>query len=146
MSVITLDILIEGIRRDDVLVWLADFENHVSILQNAFPETQKSGDSSLLLPFNAGYKKRTLEYLFQGKDDSHGGRRVLIQTKGKRMTGSLHYSLRTMKPSSNTLITLHMDYDSGSIIGMILKEDIQAQLESRFKNVLQKIKTVLENN
>ena len=146
MSVITLDVLVEGMRRDDVLAWLSEFENHLLIMQKTFPECKKSAGTTLELPLQAGFKKRILEYQFQGKDDSHGGRRVLVQTKGKRMEGSLHYSLRTMKPSSNTLITLHMDYGTGSFLGILLKDDIQQQLESHFKKALQEIKSSLENS
>lgn len=146
MSVITLDILIEGMRRDDVLTWLSDFGNHIVVLQKVFPECKKNTDMTLELPIQAGFKQRNLQYHFQGKDASHGGRRVLVKTKGKRMEGSLHYSLRTMKPSSNTLITLHMDYDPGSILGILLKEDIQKQLESHLRKTLEQIKTSLENS
>ena len=146
MPVITLDILVEGMRRDDVLNWLSDFENHVRIMQKSFPNSQQGSGMSLKLPLYAGFKQRTLEYHFQGKDDSHGGRRVLVKTTGKRMEGSLHYSLRTMKPSSNTLVTLHMDYNSGSVLGMLLKDDIQDQLENQLKNVLRELKFSLENS
>ena len=146
MSVITLDILINGMRRDDVLTWLADFDHHLLVMQNAFPGCKKNKDTILELPIQAGLKTRSLQYHFQGKDASHGGRRVLVKTKGKRMEGSLHYSLRTMKPSSNTLITLHMDYDPGSILGALLAEDIRKQLESRFRKALEEIKRCLESN
>ena len=38
----------------------------------------------------------------QSKDDSHGGRRILVDTAGKRTQGQINFSLRTMKPSTNT--------------------------------------------
>ena len=68
-----------------------------------------------------------------GRDDSHGGRRVLCKTEGKRLGGSLHYSLRTMKPSTNTLLTVHLDYDPGRVLGAlldqaILRKDLEAAL------------------
>ena len=38
MAVITTDILIEGLRRDDVFAWLSDFENHKTILKMPSPK------------------------------------------------------------------------------------------------------------
>lgn len=146
MSVITLDILVEGIRRDDVLTWLSEFENHTSIMDAAFPKSKTTSENVISLPIQAGWKARTLEYNFIGKDDSHGGRRVLVTTKGKRMEGSLHYSLRTMKPSSNTMVTLHMDYNSGGVLGTVLKEDIQKNLEKYFKRALEQVKHLIEKD
>ena len=146
MSVITLDILVEGIRRDNVLTWLSEFENHSAVMEAAFPKSKTISSNVISLPLQAGWKARTLEYRFIGKDDSHGGRRVLVETKGKRMEGTLHYSLRTMKPSSNTMVTLHMDYDPGSLLGSLLKEDIQKNLEQHFKRALEQVKHLIENS
>ena len=146
MAVITLDILIEGMRRDDVFTWLSDFEHHFAFMQAGFPKASKENDTHFSLPFQAGYKTRSLGYHFERAEETHGGRRVLVKTTGKRLTGHLHLSLRTMKPSSNTLITLHMDYDPGSVLGAVLQSDIQQVLERNFRLCLESIKTSLENN
>ena len=140
MAVITTDILVEGIRRDEVFAWLSQFERHQSFLKAGFPSLIVKGETELLLPFQAGFKERNLGYIFLGPDDSHGGRRVKLKTTGKRTSGHLNYSLRTMKPSRNTLITLHMDYDPGSILGKALKTNIQQSLENHFATVLKEIK------
>jgi len=140
MAVITTDILIEGIRRDDVFSWLSVFSRHKSFLLAGFPSLKAQGESELTLPFHAGFKERELGYIFLGPDDSHGGRRIKFTTTGKRTNGHLNYSLRTMKPSRNTMITLHMDYNPGSFLGKALQANIQQSLEKQFACVLNEIK------
>jgi len=139
MAVITTDILVTGIRRDDVFTWLSEFSRHEGFLLAGFPKLKRNGDTELLLPFQAGFKTREFGYIFIGPDDSHGGRRIRFTTTGKRTRGHLNYSLRTMKPSRNTLITLHMDYDPGAFLGMALQSSIQQPLEECFTKVLQEM-------
>ena len=139
MAVLTTDILVTGIRRDDVFTWLSDFSRHPQFLQAGFPDLHPTEDRTLVLPFLSGFKNRELGYQFIGPDDSHGGRRIKITTSGKRTRGHLNYSLRTMKPSTNTLITLHMDYDPGAFLGLALQSSIQQPLEKCFAAVLEEI-------
>jgi len=139
MAVITTDILVTGLRRDDVFTWLSEFSRHSEFLKAGFPSLQKNGENELVLPFQAGFKNRELGYVFLGPDDSHGGRRIRFTTTGKRTRGHLNYSLRTMKPSTNTLITLHMDYDPGAFLGMALQSSIQQSLEKCFGLVLEEL-------
>jgi len=141
VAILTTDILIEGIRRDDVFTWLSDVANHERILTGAFDgmERKAAGEFDLVLkvpprPHHMGYK-------FLRPDDSHGGRRVLCETSGKRTRGDLHYSLRTMKPSTNTLVTLRIDYDPGSILGPIFNNAVLSKrLDACLVRVLENMK------
>ncbi|MEC8276438.1 MAG: SRPBCC family protein [Myxococcota bacterium] len=140
MAVITTDILIEGLRRDDVFAWLSDFENHKTILEDAFTQVEPTSNNELLLHYNGGFKQRSMTYSFIGPDDSHGGRRIRIKTGGKRTQGTLSYSLRTMKPSTNTLVTLHMDYEPGPMLGALLDQNgIRRALENAYRTALSNI-------
>lgn len=139
MAVITTDALVTGIRRDEVFTWLSEFSRHKQFLAAGFPQLKVESSDTLLLPFQSGFKVRELGYKFLGADDTHGGRRVRIETSGKRTTGHLNFSLRTMKPSTNTLITLHMDYEPGTLLGMVLQTSIQQSLEQCFSLVLEEI-------
>jgi hypothetical protein len=141
MSIINCDILIEGIRRDAAFEWLADPGNHARFVDGSFDHVKQIGTADFDLTFSAPPKTRVLGYKFDRPDDSHGGRRVLIKTTGKRTSGTLNYSLRTTKPSRNTLITLTMDYDPGSFIGGFLdRAGIGEALEGHFKTMLEQLK------
>lgn len=120
MAVITTDILIEGMRRDDVFEWLGERENHGALLQGVFPDLLEVEPGTWQGTLQSKPVSRPITYIFLRKDDSHGGRRVLCRTEGRRTDGSLHYSLRTMKPSTNTLLTVHLDYNPGTVIGSLL--------------------------
>lgn len=144
MAIVTTDILIEGIKRDDVFAWLSDPAHHDAILDGAFDGFTKVGPGQYDLAVQAAGKTRTLEYRFDRSDDSHGGRRVLVETGGKRFGGKLHYSLRTMKPSRNTLVTLHMDYDPGSGLGFLLdRGGLNERLEQCAKRALENLKRAI---
>jgi len=135
MAVITTDILLEGVRRDDVFEWLADPAHHEALLQGAFEAVQKVDERSYELKLRSKPVSRPLRYTVERRDDSHGGRRILCRTEGKRIGGSLHYSLRTMKPSTNTLLTVHLDYEPGRLLGKLLdqatlRKDIAAALQA----------------
>ena len=146
MAVITTDILVEGFRRDDVFKWLGEFSNHQRFLEGAFTEVEQQSETVLVLHYSGGFKQRRLIYTFEGPDDSHGGRRVLVQTSGKRTTGTLNYSLRTMKPSTNTLVTLHMDYDPGPMLGALLDQNgIRRALENAYRSALGNLKKQIQH-
>lgn len=140
MSVITTDVLIEGIRRVDVLEWLSNADVHERILQGAFDEVRRVDARNWELTLNLAPKKRVIGYHLDEVDESHGGRRVLCHTTGKRTSGSLHYSLRTMRPSTNTLVTLHTDYDPGQVLGQLYDGLVMREaLEQRWKRVLENL-------
>ena len=144
MSIVNCDVLIEGVRRDAVFEWLSDPDNHTRFIQGCFDKMEQSGPGEHNLHFHAAPKNRVLGYHFDRPDDSHGGRRILIRTSGKRTSGTLNYSLRTMKPSRNTLVTLTMDYDPGSVLGGFLdRSGIAPALESRFQKVLNQLKDLI---
>jgi len=147
MSIINCDILIEGIRRDAAFEWLADPANHMRFVEGSFDNVEKKGTADFDLTFSAPPKTRVLGYRFDRPDDSHGGRRVLIKTTGKRTTGTLNFSLRTMKPSRNTLVTLTMDYNPGSLIGGFLdRAGIAEALEKHFKTMLEQLKVEINKD
>lgn len=141
MAVLTTDILLQGVRRDVAFDWLGEPGNHRFILAGVFDDIVENSPGDYSLTFRApAARKRTMGYRFEEKDDAHGGRRVLVKTDGKRTRGSLHYSLRTMKPSTNTLVTMHFDYDPGSILGAILDSTaLRQNLEGRMKLMLENI-------
>lgn len=140
MSVITTDTLIEGIRRDDVLTWLSNPDSHDKFLQGAFDDVKRVSERSWELTVKMVPKSRVIGYEILQLDDSHGGRRLLCRTTGKRTAGELHYSLRTMKPSSNTLITLHSDYDPGGALGRVIDAaGLREALEARWRKVLDNV-------
>ena len=137
MSVITTDVLVEGVKRVDVLDWLSKPDNHGRILEGAFDALQRTGDQSWDLTLKVAPKTRVIGYTFDELDQSHGGRRVICHTTGKRTAGTLHFSLRTMRPSTNTLVTLHSDYAPGGALGELYDVAIlRKALEARWKRVL----------
>ena len=140
MSVITADILLSNARRDEVFAWLGNPANHPVFLTKVFSSLQEMSPSSFQLSLEAGFKKRTFLYTFDKKDDSHGGRRIRIQTSGKRAEGTISYSLRTMKPSRNTLLTITWDYSAGGQLGLLLNHlSIQQAYMACIKKILTEI-------
>ena len=93
MTVLTRDILVEGLRRDVVFEWLANFSVHADFLKAAFPILEVLSQDTLSLPFSGGWKSRVLTYRFLEADDKFAGRRIQIETDGKRLKGHLHFSL-----------------------------------------------------
>lgn len=144
MPVITTDALIEGIRRDAVMAWLGQPGVHAQFLACGFEVTERSGtqwDLKLRMP------GRSIEfsYQFDRIDESHGGRRVLCETHGKRAQGKLRYSLRTMKPAKNTLVTLHHDYKSGRFLGPLLDAaGTRKALEAAWAEVIRGLVTAIQ--
>lgn len=144
MAVLTTDILLEGIRRDAVFEWLGQPEHHQALLEGAFDGVRKVDGQSYEMKLRTRPAPRPMTYTVERMDDSHGGRRVLCKTEGKRVAGSLHYSLRTMKPSTNTLLTVHLDYEPGRVLGALLdqatlRKDLQAALQRICENADQAI-------
>jgi hypothetical protein len=138
MPVITTDALIEGIRRDDVLEWLARPEVHGRFLQAGFDSVKPQGTQEFLLTLRMGARSIQMGYRIDRADDSHGGRRVLCTTTGKRTAGKLHFSLRTMKPAKNTMVTLHQDYKAGRLLGPLLDAvGTRRALEKAWKGALE---------
>ena len=147
MAVLTTDILLQGFRRDLVFEWLGEPDNHRHILAGAFEDVVENKTGDFSLSFRApAMRKRTMGYHFDQKDDAHGGRRILVKTTGKRTTGNLNYSLRTMKPSTNTLVTLRLDYSPGGLLGSVidtvsLREALEELLKSMLTNLEQAIQS-----
>ena len=140
MAVLTSDILITGVRRDDAFQWLSDPANHPGILNGAFEQVNSTDAEYLELTLNTPGRKRVMGYRFIGPDDSHGGRRVRVETSGKRTRGKLNYSLRTMQPSTNTLVTLHLDSDPGGPLGgLVTAVALRTALEAAMKIILENV-------
>ena len=139
MAIITKDILLTGVRRDDVFDWLGEPTNHDSIVHGAFQSINGS-DGQYELGFQTPGRKRVMGYRFASKDDGHGGRRIIVETDGKRTRGKLNFSLRTMKPSTNTMVTLRMDYEPGGTLGGLinstgLSEALEAGMAAMLENI-----------
>ena len=144
MAVITTDILLENAQRDYVFEWLSKPEHHRLILSNAFANMTETGAGKFDLTLDISPKQRVVGYEFERADDSHGGRRILCKTTGKRTKGDLHYSLRTVKPSKNTLVTLHMDYEPGRVLGgLMVSMGLQQGLEDAFNKILNNLSSEL---
>ena len=81
-----------------------------------------------------------MSYSLIERDDNHGGRRIKVKVTGKRTSGIVKYSLRTMKPSSNTMLTIHMDYESNGVVDWLLnKIALKQDLEDHWKRVASEI-------
>ena len=143
MPVITTDILLQQVKRDDAYEWLSDFHNHRQFLYTTFSIVSDSelSNETLQISFEGGLKKnRPMSYSLIERDDNHGGRRIKVKVTGKRTTGIVKYSLRTMKPSSNTMLTIHMDYESNGLVDWLLnKIALQQDLEEHWKRVASEI-------
>ncbi len=140
MAVLTTDIMLRGIRREEVFDWLGDVGNQRRILEGAFDDMKELSPGTWELTLKTPIKTRVMTYTFIGMDDSHGGRRVKVETSGKRFVGQLHYSLRTLKPSTNTLVTLHMDFDPGGpgpLGALIFDNLVRKNLETACAKVLE---------
>lgn len=145
MSVITTDVVIERMNREEVLSWLSKPENHAFLLEGAFGQMQADSPGNYLLTLNSPIKKRKLRYRFARVDADHGGRRVHVELEGRRVGGTLHYSLRTMKPSTDTLVTLHIDYDTEGLLGTILDHaGLRRPYEEAWKRVAANVKRLVE--
>lgn len=139
MPVITRDVTIRGSRRDVVFEWLSEPSHHERILRGAF-DVRVLGPGILELGFRAGAFAGTVSYELVGKDDDHGGRRVAVRLTGRCAAGTLRYSLRTTKPSTDTLVTLHVDYTAGGLVGHVLEAVfLRRPFEEAWRRVLQNL-------
>jgi carbon monoxide dehydrogenase subunit G len=144
MPVITTDILVEGYRRDDVLAWLSEPANHARLLRGAFDGLEEHGAGDYTVVLKTSPLPRRMTYRFDHVDSEHGGRRVHVVTGGKRMEGRIHFSLRTMKPSTNTLVTLHADFDTGGPLGMLVEQfGLRSKLEAGYRQALVNLRDAL---
>jgi hypothetical protein len=151
VPVLTSDILIQGIRRDPVMEWLGEATNQARILEAAFDRVQQTGEGTWEVSFTAGPLPRSMGYELLGTDDAHGGRRVRCQTTGKRTAGALTFSLRSVKPGGNTMVTLHHDYKAGRFLGPMLdmavaREALQASWQRVLENLQREIGTDLRES
>ncbi len=145
MAVLTTDILIEGHRRDDVLTWLSEPRNHAKLLAGTFDGVEESGPDTWTVVLKVPPLPRRMTYRFERVDSDHGGRRVHVVTSGKRVEGRIHYSLRTTKPSTNTLVTLHADFDTGGPLGMVVERlGLREKLETGFRAILANLQRELK--
>jgi hypothetical protein len=120
MAIVTVDTLVEGVRRDDVFTWLSEPSRHEALLKAGFLEVRAVGPNAWSMTIPVPARPVEVIYRFRAPDDEHGGRRVLVDLDGPRTKGELHFSLRTMKPSTNTMVTVHADYKSGRLLGPLL--------------------------
>ena len=120
MAIVTVDTLVEGVRRDDVFKFLSEPARHEALLKAGFLEVRLVGPNAWSLTIPVPARPVVVVYRFRTPDDDHGGRRVLIDLEGARTKGELHFSMRTMKPSTNTMVTAHADYRSGRLLGLML--------------------------
>lgn len=140
MSVYTTDVLIEGVRRDDVLAWLSEPRNHRTIVDGAWDGLKETGTGCFELDVKGGLRPRTMAYTFDRVDEEHGGRRVHVALSGRRVNGKLHYSLRTMKPSTNTLVTLHADLEGNGSLAMVSEAlGLRERLDKGFRTMVDNI-------
>ena len=66
MAVITTDILLSGIRREEAFTWMSDFSHHKNFLSGAFQLTESSQPETLELTFKGKLKTRSFEYKLHG--------------------------------------------------------------------------------
>ncbi len=141
MPVITRDITVRSLRRDVVHRWLAVPEHHRSILLGAFDSVKPSGpgdyELKLRLPGNIPLH---LRYVFQRVEEERGGRRTHIRLESRLFNGVLRYSLRTAKPSADTLVTLHADYRPvGRLTRLLDLSLLRPRLELCFGTMLENL-------
>ena len=140
MSVITTDILLEGYRRKQVFEWMSEPANHARFLSGAFDSVTPTGTNAWDVMVAAKPVSRPMGYHFESADASHRGRRILCRTSGKRTKGKLSYCLRTPRGSTDTLITLHADYDPGRLVGRLLDSSgLRDALEGAYVRLLESL-------
>jgi len=147
MAVLTTDLLIKGIRRDDVFAWLSLPANHGRMLKGTFDGFTEQSEGTYVLTVTSGPRTRSLVWCFDRPDDSHGGRRVYVRTEGKRFRGTMSFSLRTMKPSTNTLVTLHFDFSPGGLLGSVaMAAGMEESVSTGMKQILDNLdRTIRED-
>ncbi len=121
MPVITRDITVDSVGRDELFAWLREPEHHRRILDGAFASVQSVGQGvfELQLPLSGSLSHR-LCYELERFDQEHGGRRVWVRTLGRRVKGTLRYSLTSLGGGAGTRVTLHLDYSPGRALGILV--------------------------
>ena len=131
-------------RRDDVLAWLSEPKNHRAIVEGAFDGVTETAPGQLVLDVKSPPRPRTIKYTFERVDDDHGGRRIHVKLEGRHVNGKLHYSLRTQKPSTNTLVTVHADlFGNGYLLALAESLGLKPRLERAFKACAANIKAAV---
>jgi len=141
MPVITCDVTLHDVDRDTTFAWLREPENHRSVLEGAFSRVECVGagvfELDLALTAKLSHK---LCYEFVRFDEEHGGRRIHVRTLGRRVKGTLRYSLSPAKPGTDTLVTLHLDYSPGRVLGLLVDRLMLRQaLEGASHSMLQNL-------
>jgi carbon monoxide dehydrogenase subunit G len=145
MPVITNDIELTVIKRESAFEWLQDPENHARILRRAFMTVRQLDKGIFELTLAMPGHVRTLGYEMRGADKEHSGRRVLVEITGNRMSGNLHFSFSLLKGSTGTLVTLHLDYDTGGTLGSLLDSTLaRPRMDEALKQVLKNLKREIE--
>ena len=142
MPVLTCDILIENLHKDALFEWLGNLQNHIPFLAHAFDSVVQNPES-FMLAISTPIKTYYLEYALDKKDDEYSGKRIRIKTMGKRGSGQMNFSLRTMKPSRNTMLTITWDYSPGSVLGFLLNK---AFFEDIYMKAIQDIVQHIQQN
>ena len=139
MPVVTTDALVDGVKREAVMEWLSEPRNHGRALSEAFSSFKQDRDDSWRVELAGPPRPVKIHYIFDRPDTSHSGRRILCRVEGKRVEGSLKWSLRTEKPSTNTRVTLHHDYNAGRLLGPLLDAaSTRKALEAAWQRVVDK--------
>lgn len=121
MAVITRDVTIPGLDRDDVYAWLANPGHHQGILEGAFTSVERVAEGVFELELRlTGALSHRLVYEFVRGEQEHDGRRVHVRTLGRRVPGDLRYSVRPSRGDPGSMVTLHLDYKPGRALGLIV--------------------------
>lgn len=140
MPVITRDITVEDLRRDTVFQWLGQPENLFSVLQAGFPEARERGPDRWELSLPLPWRVLGFGCVLEARDDSRGGRRIVLRTEGRRTRGTVRFSLTTTRPATHTLVTLHADYDPGAVAGRLVDWMVlRNRLEAAWSRVLEAV-------
>ena len=77
-----------------------------------------------------------MSYRFKSKDDSHGGRRILVDTAGGGPGQLLQPDHEAL---DQTLVTIRMDWPGGALGGLVNSAGLAQALESGLARMLENI-------
>lgn len=121
MPVITRDARLQETRSEEVFAWLSDPTHHTALVEGAFAQVTERNPGHLELRLaTSPALAHHLTYEVLHAETEHGGRRVHVRLGGRRTRGTLRYSLRPAHPGPATLVTLHLDYDPGHFLGLLV--------------------------
>jgi hypothetical protein len=141
MPVITRDAIIPGPTAEATFAWLSEPSHHATLASGAFAAVTERGPGvlELTLAIGPGFSLR-LDYAVDRSECEHGGRRVHVRIRGRRTRGALRFSLRPAHPGPATLATLHLDYEPGHLLGMVVDRLLLRQaLEGACDRLLQNL-------